>query len=65
MSDNTTAIHCIDKMRTSYSMECQYQVLNIREWGIILKNHLSAALLPEKIKQLLTKNLDQIMMIPN
>ena len=31
MSDNTTAIHCINKMETSRSMECHHQVLKIWE----------------------------------
>ena len=56
MSDNTTAIHCINKMGTSHSMECRDQVINIWEWKIIHKNHLSAAhisgkLNPEKESQ--------------
>ena len=43
MSDNTTAIHCINKMGTSHSMECHHEVLKIWERAIIYKNHLSAA----------------------
>ena len=49
MSDNTTAIHCINKMGTSHSMECHHQVLKIWEWAIIHKNHLSAAHIPGKL----------------
>ena len=48
--DNTTAIHCINKMGTSHSMECHHQVLKIWEWAIINKNHLSAAHIPGKLK---------------
>ena len=29
MSENTTAIHCINKMVTLHSMECHHQVLKI------------------------------------
>ena len=43
ISDNTTAIHYINKMGASHSMECHHQVLKIWEWAIIHKNHLSAA----------------------
>ena len=31
MSDNTTAIHCINKMKTPHSMECHHEVLKIWE----------------------------------
>ena len=49
MSDNTTAIHCINKMGASHSMECHHEVLKIWEWAIIHKNHLSAAHIPGKL----------------
>ena len=49
MSDNTTAIHCINKMGTSHSMECHHEVLKIWEWAIIYKNHLSAPHIPGKL----------------
>ena len=49
MSDNTTAIHCINKMGTSHSMECHHEVLKIWEWAIIHKNYLSAAHIPGKL----------------
>ena len=55
MSDNTTAIHCINKMGTSHSMECHHQVLKIWEWEIIHKNHLSAAHIPGKVKTVADK----------
>ena len=35
MSDNTTAIHCINKMVTSHSMECHPEALKIWEWATI------------------------------
>ena len=46
MSGNSTAIHCINKMGTSHLMECHHQVKKLWEWGIIYKNHLSAAHIP-------------------
>ena len=49
ISDNTTAIHCINKMGTLHSMEYHHQVLKIWEWAIIHKNHLSAAHIPGKL----------------
>ena len=49
MSDNTTAIQCINKMGTSHSMECHHEVLKIWKWSIIYKNHLSAAHIPGKL----------------
>ena len=42
MPDNTTTIHCINKMGTSHLMECHRQVLKLWKWAIIHKNHLSA-----------------------
>ena len=35
MSDNITAIHCINKMVTSHSMECHPEALKIWEWATI------------------------------
>ena len=58
MSDNTAAIHCINKMGTSHSMECHHKVLKIWEWAIIYKNHLSADHIPGKLNTWLTRNLD-------
>ena len=55
MSDNTTAIHCINKMGTSHSMECHPEVLKIWEWAIIYKNHLSAAHIPGKLNTVADK----------
>ena len=55
MSDNTTAIHCINNMGTSYSMECHHQVLKIWEWAIINKNHLLAAHIPGKLNTVADK----------
>ena len=55
MSDNTTAIHCINKMGTSHSMECDHQVLRIWERAIIHKNHLSAAHIPGKLNTVADK----------
>ena len=55
MSDNTTAIHCINKMGTSHSMECHHQVLKNWEWTIIHKNHLSAAHVPGKLNTVADK----------
>ena len=55
MSDNTTAIYCINKMGTSHSMECHYEVLKIWEWVIIDKNHLSAAHIPGKLNTVADK----------
>ena len=56
MSDNTTAIHCINKMGTSNSMECHHEVLKIWEWEIIYKNHLlSAAHIPGKLNTVADK----------
>ena len=55
LSDNTTAIHCINKMGTSHSMECHHQVLKIWEWAIIHKNHLSAAHIPGKLNAVADK----------
>ena len=55
MSDNTTAIHCINKMGTSHSMECHHEVLKIWEWAIIYKNHLSAAHIPGKLNTVADK----------
>ena len=55
MSDNTTAIHCINKMGTSHSMECHHQVLNIWEWAIIHKSHLSVAHIPGKLNTVADK----------
>ena len=49
MSDNTTAIHCINKMGTSNSMECHHEVLKIWKWAIIHKNYLSTAHIPGKL----------------
>ena len=46
MSDDTTAICCINKMGILNSVECHHQVLKIWEWEIIRKNHLSAAHIP-------------------
>ena len=43
MSDNITAIQCINKRGTSHSIEWHHQVLKICEWAIIHKNHLPAA----------------------
>ena len=55
MSDNTTAIHCINKMGTSHSMGCHHEVLKIWEWTIIYKNHLSAAHIPGKLNTVADK----------
>ena len=55
MSVNTTAIHCINKMGTSHSMECHHQLLKIWEWAIINKNHLSAAHIPGKLNTVADK----------
>ena len=55
MYDNTTAIHCINKMGTSHSIECHHQSLKIWEWAIIHKNHLSAAHIPEKLNTVADK----------
>ena len=55
MSDNTTAIHCINKMGTSQSMECHHEVLKIWEWTIIYKNHLPAAHIPGKLNTVADK----------
>ena len=55
MSDNTTAIHCINKMGTSHSMECHQQVLKILEWAISHKNHLSVAHIPGKLNTVTDK----------
>ena len=55
MSDNTTAIHCINKMETSYSMKCHHQFLKIWELVIIHKNHLSVAQIPEKLNTVVDK----------
>ena len=55
MSVNTTAIHCINKMGASHSMECHHEVLKIWEWAIIYKNHLSAAHIPGKLNTVIDK----------
>ena len=55
MSDNTTAIHRINKMGTSHSMECHHQVLKIWEWAVINKNYLSAAHIPAKLNTVADK----------
>ena len=55
MSDNTTAIHCINRMGTSHSMECHHQVLKILEWAIIHKNHLSVAHISGKLNTVADK----------
>ena len=55
MSNNTTAIHCINKIGTSHSMECHYQVLEIWEWAIIHKNHRSAAPISGKLNTVVDK----------
>ena len=55
MSDNTAAIHFINKMGTSHSMECHHEVLKIWEWAIIYKNHLSAAHIPGKLNTVADK----------
>ena len=48
-SDNITATHCSNKMRTFYSTECHHQVLKTWQWAIIHENHLSAAHIPGKL----------------
>ena len=63
MSDNTTAIHCIKKMGTPYSVECHHEVLKTWEWAIIHKNHLSAVHIQGKLNTV--ADLDQIMLILN
>ena len=55
MSDNTTAIHCINKTGTSYSTECHHQVLKIWKWAIIHKNNLLAAHIPGKLNTVADK----------
>ena len=55
MSDNTTAIHCINKMGTSDSMECHHQVLKIWKWTVIDKNILSEAHSPGKLNTVADK----------
>ena len=55
MPDNTTTIHCINKLGTSHSMECYHQVLKIWEWAIIHKNQLSAAHIPGKLNTVADK----------
>ena len=55
MSDITTAIHCINKMGTSHSMECHHEVLKIWEWATNYKNHLSAAHFPGKLNTVADK----------
>ena len=55
MSNNTTAIHCINKIGTSHSMECHYQVLEIWKWAIIHKNHRSAAPISGKLNTVVDK----------
>ena len=49
ISNNTTAIQCIDKMEISRSMECHHYLLKICEWVITHKNHLPAAYIPGKL----------------
>ena len=48
MSDNTTAIQCINKRGTLHSTEWHHQVLKICEWAIIHENHLPAAYIVRK-----------------
>ena len=55
MSDNTTPIHCINKMGTSDSMECHHQVLIIWKWTVIDKNILSEAHISGKLKTVADK----------
>ena len=55
MSENTTAIHYINKMEASYSMQRNCQVLNIWKWAIIHKNYLSATHISGKLHPLADK----------
>ena len=55
MSENTTTIHCINKMVTAHSKACHYEVLKIWELAIIHKNLLSAAHIPGKLNTVANK----------
>ena len=59
MSDNTTAFHYSNKMRSKSSsknqVKCQNQVLKIWEWAIRHKNNLSAVHNPGKLNTIADK----------
>ena len=55
MSDNTTAIHCINKMGSLHSMKCHHEVLKIWESTIIYKTHLLAARIPGRLNAVADK----------
>ena len=46
LSDNTTAISCINKMGTSHSLGCHYQTVQIWELAYLRNIHLTAAFIP-------------------
>ena len=48
MCDNTTAISCINKMETSYSMDCHYLTVRIWDWAMKSNIQLTAAHIPGK-----------------
>ena len=64
MCDNTTTIHFINKMGASHSMECHHQVLGMNSYSKKL-SFSSSHSMETKHSYLLTRNLDQIMMILN
>ena len=55
LSNNTTAIHYLNKMGTSHSMECDQETLKIWEWAIIHKHLLSAAHITGKLSTVVHK----------
>ena len=48
MCDNTTAISCINKMGTSYSMDYHYLTVRIWDWAMKSNIQLTAAHIPGK-----------------
>ena len=52
-----TPQQCINKMGTTQSMECHYQILKIWEWAISRKNDLPAAHIPGKLLKGCSQNL--------
>ena len=48
MCDNTTAISCINKMETSYSMDCHHLTVRIWEWAMKGNIQMTLAHIPGK-----------------
>ena len=46
LTDNTTALHCVNNMGSCKSVKCDLETINIWDWAILMDNHLIASHIP-------------------